>query len=465
MSRPARLGLSLFLCIAAVPLAAQQPRPATPPPQQAAPRPQPPRPDTLAQRPARLDSILRAQQARLDSLAERADSLADAMQRLQQQQAEQEQSKVGSRLRNKIEISGMVLINGFYNGARMNAADVPGWVSRSQDTTGLPNASLGGSMRQTRLGITVSGVRAAGGDLSADLQMDFFSGFPVTGDDRFYTPPRIRTANVRLDWPHFGLLIGQEAPLVAQQNPVTFAQIGWPGFWGAGNLWEWTPQARATFETGTSLRLGFQAAALDPVQVKDESWPSPVAADAGEKSGRPAVEGRVYLDWGDGDNESVVGFGGHRAWLATAGASTLSSQAVTADFRIAILRTVTLAGEAFSGQALAGLGDGGIDQNFGPQGQPVRTKGGWAQLNVQFASGWEAGGGFGMDDPDDTDLLQADGTLPAGARLKNVAYQGHLHWKPGGGLLLGAELWRFQTTYPQGAISANHVNVFAGVAF
>jgi len=458
MSQLARLGLSLLLCAAAAPLAAQQPRPA-------APRPQPPRSDTLALRAARLDSTLRAQQARLDSLAGRADSVADALQRLQQRLAEQAQSKVGSQLRNRVELSGMILVNAFYNGARMNAADVPGWVSRSQDTTGLPNASLGGSMRQTRLGIAVSGVRAVGADLSADLQMDFFGGSPASGDDRFYTPPRIRTANLRVDWPHFGLLVGQEAPLVSQQNPVTFAQIGWPGFRGAGNLWEWTPQARATAEFGGAVRVGVQAAALDPVQVKDESYSSPVAADAGEKSGKPAVEGRVYLDWGDNDDESVVGLGVHRAWLATAGSSTLSSQAVTADFRIVLWGRVTVAGEVFSGQALAGLGDGGIDQNFGPQGQPVRTKGGWAQLNVQFASGWEAGGGYGMDDPNDTDLLQTDGTLPAGARLKNVAYQGHLHWKPGGGLLLGAEIWHFQTTYPQGAISASHVNVFAGVAF
>ena len=463
MSPSTRVGLCLLLAAAAVPLAAQQPRPA--PPQQPAPRPQPPRSDTVAPRAARADSVLRAQQARLDSLAERADSLADAMQRLQQQLAEQAQSKVGSRLRNKVVLSGLILVNGFYNGARMNVPDVPGWVSRSQDTTGLPNAQLGGLMRQTRLGVTVSGVRAAGADLGADLQLDFFGGFPGSGDDRFVTPPRIRTANVRLDWPHFGVLIGQEAPLVSQQNPVSYAQIGWPGFWAAGNLWEWIPQARFTVELGTAVRVGLQAAALDPVQVRDEPWATPVAADAGEKSGKPAVEGRLYVSWADEETESVIGVGAHRAWLATAGDSTLASQAVTADFHIVLFRTVTLAGEAFSGQALAGLGDGGVDQNFGPLGQPVRTKGGWVQLNVQLASGWEFGGGYGMDDPNDADFLQTGGTVPLAARLKNVAYQGHLHWNPGGGLLLGAELWRFQTTYADGAISANHVNVFAGVAF
>jgi hypothetical protein len=463
VSRHTRLGFSLLLCAAAAPLAAQQPRPAAPP-QQPAPRPQVPRPDTLAQRAARLDSTLRAQQARLDSLAGRADSFADAMQRLEQQLAGQAQSKIGSRLRTKVELSGMILINGFYNGAQMNAPDVPGWVSRNQDTTGLPNASLGGLMRQTQLGLTVSGARAVGADLSADLQLDFFGGAPLSGDDRFYTPPRIRTANVRLDWPHFGLLIGQEKPLVSPQSPVTYAQIGRPGFWAAGNLYEWTPQARVTLEFGSALRFGLQGAGLDPVQVNEEPFATPVGVDAGEKSGRPAVEGRVYLDWGDDESESTIGIGVHQAWVATTTSAIVSSQAVTADFRIVLLGTVTLAGEAYSGQALSDLG-GGIDQGFGPQGQPVRTKGGWAQLNVRLVSGWEFGGGFGMDDPEDSDLLQANGTLPADARLKNVAYQGHVHWKPGGGLLLGAEIWRFQTTYPWGAISANHVNVFAGVAF
>jgi hypothetical protein len=463
VSRRVRLGITLLLC-AAPPLAAQQPRPA-PPPQTPRPQAPPVRPDTTAQLAARRDSTLRAQAARLDSLSDRADSLADAMQRLQRQLADQAQSKVGSRLRNHVELSGLILLNGFYNGARMNVPDVPGWVSRNQDTTGLPNASLGGLMRQTRLGLTVSGVQAVGADMSADLELDFFGGFPASGDDRFFTPPRIRTANVRIDWPHFGLLVGQEKPLVSPQNPVTYAMIGWPGFWGAGNLWEWIPQARATLEFGSSVRFGLQGAALDPVQVKDEGYATPIGVDAGEKSGRPSVEGRMYLGWGSDENESVFGVGVHQSWVATTTSAMLSSQAVTADFRIVLGGIVTVAGEAFSGQALAGLGDGGVDQSFGPQGQPVRSRGGWAQLNVALVSGWEFGGGFGMDDPNDTDLLQADGTLPAGARLKNVAYEGHVHWKPGGGLLLGAEIWRFQTTYPQGAISANHVNVFAGVAF
>ena len=409
----------------------------------------------------------RAQSAQ-DSLAERVRQAEEAIQRLQQQLEEQAQSKVQSRLRNRVEISGLILVNGFYNGAKFNNADVPQFVAVPQDTTGLPNSSIGGVIRQTRLGIAVSGAHALGADLSADLQVDFFGGQQASAAGRTHPQLRIRTASLKVDWPHLGLLIGQESPLVAQLNPVSFAGSGFPDFAAAGNLWLWIPQARMTLETGSSVRFGIQAAALAPM------LPSPQTAfltqsDRAEKSGRPSAEARIYLGWGSDETESAIGFGVHRGWVATTGDSTLSSQALTADFRIAFGSAVSIAGEAFTGQALAGLGGGGIGQNLGPDNRPVRTRGGWVQLNVRPSFEWELGGGYGMDDPTDCDLGGSTCAPAATARLKNVVYQGHLHLRPGGGLLLGAEFRRFQTTYRVGAVastvSANHVNAFVGIAF
>jgi hypothetical protein len=452
-----RLGMVFLVCAsaAAVPARAQRPQP--PQPSQ---RPQPARPDTFA--PAKADSLRRAEQAAMDSLADRVQQAEEAIQRLQHQLEEQAQSKVQSRLQNRVEISGLILINGFYDGAKFDNADVPSWVSAAQDSSGLPNASVGGILRQTRLGITVRPGQVLGGDLSADLQMDFYGGDGKDANARIISPPRIRTAHVRIDWPHIGLLVGQEKALVSPQSPVSFAASGFPDFTGAGNLWAWIPQARLTVETGSSLRAGVQAAALD--QLWEPGAAFSTSTDLGERSGRPAVEGRVYLDWGNDESESMVGFGAHRGWIATAGTGTIASQALTVDFRVAF-SAVALAGQAFTGQVLNGLGDGGISQDLGPQGQPVRTRGGWAQLDLRPTFAWEFGGGYGRDDPTDSDLLRSDGTLPAGARLRNVVYEGHLHWRPGGGLLLGAEFRRFLTTYSAGTISANHVNGFVGVAF
>ncbi|MBI1723472.1 MAG: hypothetical protein HYR48_06165 [Gemmatimonadetes bacterium] len=393
-----------------------------------------------------------------DSLAERVQRLEETVERLQRQLEEQAQAKVQSRLRNRVELSGLILANGFYNGARVNNADVPQFVVNPQDTSGLPNSHVGGAIRQTRLGIAVSGVRALGGDLSADLQMDFFGGQQPSGGGRTRPLLRVRTAAFRVDWPHVGLLVGQESPLVAQLSPVSFAAIGTPGFVTSGNLWLWIPQVRLTFEAGSRVRFGVQGAALAPMQ------PSPQPAfdtqpDSAEKSGRPTAEGRVYLGWGSEDTESQIGFGVHRGWIATIADTLLTSEAYTADVRLAIGPKFSLLGEAFfNGQALAGLGGGGVGQNQGASGVPARAQGGWVQLNLRPTFAWELGGGYGFDDPEDADL-------PATGRLKNVSYEGHLHWRPGGGLLIGLEFRRIETTYQPGVIAANHVNWFAGVAF
>ena len=406
---------------------------------------------------------LRAQ-APQDSLEQRLERAEAAIERLQHEIEAQAQAKIQSRLQNPVEISGLILVNGFYNGARFNNEDVPQWVAGAQDTSGLPNSRIGGLLRQTRLGITVRPGRVVGADLTADLQLDFFGGYPSTAVDRLLTPPRIRTADVRLDWPHVRVMVGQDKPLVSPQVPVSFAASGYPEFAGSGNLWAWIPQVRVTGETGSALRVGLQAAALDPLQEPDANLSGVAPTDIGEKSGRPAVEGRLYVGWGRDEDESQIGVGAHRAWLAKPDGSTVTSQALTVDLHV-VAGPVALTAEAFTGRALGGLGDGGIGQDIGPQGQLIRTRGGWAQLDVRPTFAWEFGGGYGRDDPTNGDFLTSGGAPFAGARLRNVTIEGHLHWRPGGGLLLGAEFRRFQTAFAAGVKSASQLNGFVGVFF
>jgi hypothetical protein len=121
---------------------------------------------------------------------------------------------------------------------------------------------------------------------------------------------------------------------------------------------------------------------------------------------------------------------------------------------------VDLRAEAFLGEALGGLGGGGIGQSLGPNDVPVRTKGGWAQVNLRPVPGVEIGGGAGLDDPDDADLD------PATARLENRTFSAHLTWRPGP-LVLGAAFRRAGTQYgpPPGRVWNSHLNLVMGLAF
>ena len=397
-------------------------------------------------------------QAVMDSLADRVERAEQAIEVLRRQMGEQRGSGVQSRSRNRVEISGLVLVNGWYNDARFDNSDVPHFVSDPQDSSGLPNASMAAAVRQSRLGLSVSGMQALGAQLSADIQLDFFGGQQPSSGGRTFPIPRIRTAFARLDWRHVGLLVGQETQLISPLNPVSFAAVGTPEFTAAGNLWFWVPQVRVSYETGRAPRFGAQVAALAPMLGSPQTGFN-TAADSAEKSQRPFVQGRVYVGWGDGETESQIGFGIHRGWIATTGDTLLSSEAFSADLRIALGEKILLLGEGFlNGRATAGLGGGGIGQEFGVGGRPVQSTGGWAQLNLRPTLMWEVGGGAGIDDPE-------DGFLTTTQRGRNIIYEGHVHLRPGGGLIVGAAFRRIETTYATGAQAANQINAFMGVAF
>jgi hypothetical protein len=122
---------------------------------------------------------------------------------------------------------------------------------------------------------------------------------------------------------------------------------------------------------------------------------------------------------------------------------------------------VEVRGEAFLGEGLGMLGGGGVDQTLAPDGTPVRTKGGWAQLNLHPNRSIEIGGGYGLDDPNNGDLVVATG------RSKNVSWElhGHLHVAP---LLFALEYRRLETTYSDTIYdlqTSNHLNLALGFEF
>src|SRR5213078_176770 len=354
-----------------------------------------------------------------------------------------------------VELTGLVLVNGFFTNARVNNSDLP------QFADSLPSASaIGGTIRQTRLGVLITDPDVLGGSFSGEVDVDFFGGQQPAPGNRTFPLVRLRRATGTVQWTHVQFMFGQETPLVSVRNPRSLAGVGVPDFSLAGNLWFWLPQARVTAEYGNTLRLAVQAAVLAPITGAPQGAVN-TQPDSGERSGRPYLEGRVRLGWGPQDDPSEVAIGGHIGWLrgldTVSGDSVLSSRAVTFDTRVKF-GLAEIIGEAFIGQAIAGLGGGAIGQNTGAGGVPVRTKGGWGQLNLRPRAGWMFGGGCGIDDPKDADVL-------ASGRFRNFVCEGHVQWRPPGPLVFGFEFRRLNTRYQAGDFTVNHLNLAAGYTF
>jgi hypothetical protein len=180
--------------------------------------------------------------------------------------------------------------------------------------------------------------------------------------------------------------------------------------------------------------------------------------DVAEKSSRPYLQGRVHVRWGADEMEGDIGVGVHQGWIASKNDSLITSSAVAVDVKLPLTKWFEIRGEAFQGQALKGLGGGGIGQGLGLNGVPVHTSGGWAQVNFKPSSRVLLGAGYGVDDPRDSDLA-------AGSRLKNVVREAHIHVRPGGPFVFGFEYRRLETTYSTGTLANDHLNLSMGIEF
>lgn len=402
-------------------------------------------------------SVEAQEQAADTSLAARLERAERAIEILRTQVAEATAQRVESRSRQRIELSGRVLVNAFFNNGKVNNSDVPQFVM-PPDPPALPASAAGATVRQSQVALTAFASNVGGAAFAGELDVDFFGGQQPSSGGRTFPLMRLRRMRAELSWPHAWLLIGQEAPPIAEVNPSSLAQVGFTGFAGSGNLWLWIPQIRAGISAGTSVRLGLEAAALAPTSG-DPQGGFATQPDRAERSRRPFAQGRVRLLWDEAQTGGEISIGGHYGWLAVSLDTLVVTKAAALSATLSA-RFIELRGEAFVGEALAGLGGGGIGQSLGPANQPVRSKGGWAQLNVKPAAGWELGGGYGLDDPEDLDLN------PLTARLKNTSWEGHVHWRPAP-LVFGLEFRRLETTYGAGTgrLWVNHLNVAAGFEF
>jgi hypothetical protein len=355
-------------------------------------------------------------------------------------------------------LHGLVLMNAFYTSDAVNNSDVPQFAFPA---AGNPRTSTtSATVRQSRVTVTALVPDFARGALTGELDVDFYGGQQPSSGGRTFPLLRIRRAFAELTWRRAALLVGQESPPIAAVSPSSLASIGFPDFAGAGNLWLWIPQIRLSGDLAPAggVRVGAEVAALAPTSG-DPQGAFLTQPDIAERSGRPYLQGRLRARWGTGEEQGEVSFGGHYGWLVDSTGGRAPSRALVASVWTPLTQWAEVRAEAFVGQALAGLGGGGIGQNMVLDGVPVHTRGGWAQLNLRPTAAWEVGAGGGIDDPDDDDLV-------LGSRRRNIAVEGHVHWRHAPAVV-GLEVRGLWTRYAPavGDLSAAHINLAAGFEF
>ena len=421
-----------------------------------------------------LQDALKAQQANPPTgggevAQEREDTLAAKIE-------EQSQTKVESASRYKVKLSGLVLMNTYTNRGGVDSTDLPGLaVPRAPGQT---NGDFGASLRQTLLGLEVTGPKLAGASTAADVQMDFLGGFPQYQYAVTAGLVRLRIARASLDWSNTTVVVGQDAPFFSPLSPTSYASVGEPALAWAGNLWVWTPQIRVEhrWDVSDSSSVTLQAGILDPLteyfpEMQFDRSPTP-----GENSRQPALAAHLAWNGTLGAQPASIGIGGYYERQAYGFDRNVDAWAGTADWSLPLGPWFGLSGEFYRGEALGGLG-GGVWNSIVANGNPnvgttrivgLNTVGGWSQLKIKPLSRLEFNVAAGADNPLASDLRIFPNPMgsffPPHAR--NQSLFANTIYRPRSNLLLALEYRRLRTYLVDDAKStADHVNLAIGVSF
>lgn len=431
------------------------------------PAPEGPAPQTVA----------RARQDTTPHSASQLSSLEEE-QELQRQMLETlYQSKVESGSRYRVRLSGMALVNGFFtsDGGGENF-DVPELAAPVNPLHA--GRSFGTTMRQSLLGLSISGPTVGGARTSGELQFDFFGGFPKNGNGETAGLARLRTGAMRLEWPSTTVVLGQTEPFVSPLSPTSLASVAVPSLSYSGNLWAWVPQVsvehRHPLANGSALSL--TGGILDPLTGDNPVTTAYFLPGAGHRGGLPAVAGRLGWQNESADRPLVIGVGGYYSRQDWGRDRIVNGWATTADWVIPVGRQISFSGEFYSGRAFGGLGAGengsvlfdGDPGQTSTRVQGLRSTGGWLQAAFALSNRIEFNTAVGQDAPSDADLERfrlspGGGESPIGRNrtgLVNVILRARSN------LLFSGEFRTIWTARPDGTRRrARHLNFAAGVLF
>jgi len=387
------------------------------------------------------------------------------------------QSKVESGSRYRVRLTGLALFNGFVtsDGGGENF-DVP---ELAEPLNPLHSGrSFGTTMRQSFLGLDVSGPEFAGARTNGEFYFDFFGGFPETGNGVTAGLARLRTAALRLEWSNTTLTFGQTELFVSPLSPTSLASVAVPALSYSGNLWGWVPQVSVEhrFATSGGGTISVTGGMLDPLTGDDPVDATYFAPGAGHRGSMPALAGRLGWASEASDRPVVFGIGGYYARQDWGRDRIVNGWVTTGDWMVPLGRRVTLSGEFYSGRAFGGLGSGEngsvlFDGDPGLTSTSViglRSTGGWLQGSFALTNRIEFNSAVGQDSPSGADLERfrlspTGGESPIGRNRTGFV---NVILRARSNLLFSTEFRSVWTSRPDGTRRRiQHLNFAAGVTF
>lgn len=388
---------------------------------------------------------------------------------------EHAQTKVESGSRMKLRLYGEILVNTYLNSSDSASGDVPTIAFPNAFISGRKRNNLGTTLRQSKIGLAMTGPRIGNARLSANAEFDFWGGSISRYDGDVLGSLRIRTASARLDWDRTTLEIGQLEPMISPLTPNSLATSWIPAMAATGNLWQWRPQitlehrARLSESSALILQGGFMPNFSDIVGAQ-------VGTFAGTTSeGDPGYEGRIaFRRTLEDERRFEIGFGGYGERKAFSFNRRVNSYALTGDWQVPIGSRLMFSGEAYYGQSI-NLGERAgtsIDRLYFTNGsvltpttiiRGIHSAGGWAQLSFQATKKLEFNFTAGKDDPNNNDI----GRTPPNpfTRYKNQAASTNFIYFLTPNFEMSLEYRRTLTDYLPGRRSNNHFNLAFGYLF
>ncbi|HQR31267.1 MAG TPA: hypothetical protein PLK30_00925 [Blastocatellia bacterium] len=388
---------------------------------------------------------------------------------------EHAQTKVETGSRLKLRLFGELIFNTYLNSSESANTDVPIIAFPNSAIAGRKHNNLGATLRQSKIGLAMSGARFGNARLSAEAEFDFWGGSIARTDGDMLGALRIRTASARLDWDRTTLEIGQLEPMISPLTPNSLAAVWIPAMASTGNLWQWRPQItiehRARLSDSSSLIL---QGGLMP-NFSDISG-TPIGVTGGiTHEGYPGYEGRIaFRRTLEDERNFELGFGGYGERKAFSFNRRVNSYALTGDWQIPLTKHLTFSGEAYYGQSI-NLGERSatsVDRLYAATGnvltptteiRGIHTAGGWAQLNIKATRKLEFNLAAGKDDPNNDNIRF--GTIGNFTRFKNQAASANFIYFLTQNFEMSLEFRRTLTDYAPGRRANNHFNLAFGYLF